>query len=108
MLTVRRRGKTFHADMVIGDIRVRGALGTRNHDAARRLTHRLETALSEGATSSLWPELRTLLPRLTYVRFADYVGAKDQQVPTWDDLRQAFTTDLGQRRNIGKLQRSTE
>ena len=108
MLTIRRRGKTFHADMLIGDIRIRGSLGTHNRDAARRLTHRIETALAEGATSSLWPELRTLLPRLTYARFADYVGAKDQHVPTWNDLREAFTTHMEQRRNIGKLQGSTE
>ena len=108
MLTVRKRGKIFHADMLIGDIRIRGSLGTHNQEAARRLTHRLETALSEGACSSLWPELRTLLPRSTYLRFADYVGAKDQQLPTWSDLREAFTAHMDQRRKIGKLQSSTE
>jgi integrase len=108
MLTVRKRGKSFHADMLIGDIRIRGSLGTHNQDAARRLTHRLETALSEGSTSSLWPELSTLLPRLTYARFAGHVGAKDHPVPTWNDLRVAFTTHVEQRKNIGKLQGSTE
>ena len=45
---------------------------------------------------------------ITYARFADYVGAKDRQVPTWNDLREAFTTHMEQRRNIGKLQGSTE
>jgi integrase len=108
MLTVRKRGKSFHADMLIGNIRIRGSLGTHNQDAARRLTHRLETALSEGPTSALWPELRTLVPRLTYARFADYVGAKDHPVVTWNDVREAFTMHMGQRKNIGKLQGSTE
>jgi len=68
VLTVRKRGQTFHADLLIEDTRIRGSLGTRSHDAARRLIHRLEIALSEGPGSTLWPELSTLLPRSTFVR----------------------------------------
>lgn len=40
MLTIHKRGKAWHADLLVGRIHaVRGALGTRNEDAARRLKH---------------------------------------------------------------------
>jgi integrase len=108
MMAIRKRGKAFHADLVIGDVRVRGSLGTSNHGVALRLVHRLETALSEGGTSVLWRELCDLLPPSTYCRFADVVGVKDRLVPTWTDLGDAFKVHLEQRKNIGRLQSSTE
>ncbi len=90
MLTVHKRGKR-HADLLIGRIHaVRGSLGTRNEDAARRFKHKLEIALAEGCASSLWHELRTLLPRETFARFAVFVGVKEQPLPTWSDLRKVF------------------
>jgi integrase len=107
MLTLRKRGKSFHADFLAGTTRLRGSLGTRNQDAARRLVHKLETALSEGSGSALWSELRTLLPPSTFDRFADVVGVTDKQLPTWQDLQQSFETHMGQRIAIGKLQNST-
>jgi hypothetical protein len=55
----------FYVDVLQGAARLRGSLGTRSQDAARRLTHKLETALSEGSSSALWPELRSSLPRAT-------------------------------------------
>jgi len=58
MLCIRKRGNVFHVDFFSGATRIRGALGTREKDAARRLSHRLETALSEGADSRLWPQLK--------------------------------------------------
>ena len=107
MLTTRKRGRSFHADMLAGETRLRGSLGTRNQDAARRIAHRLETALSEGPGSALWPELSTLLPRSTFVRFADYAGVKESQLPTWSSLRRSFETHMAQRVKIGKLRDST-
>ena len=107
MLTIRKRGRSFHVDTLTGETRLRGSLGTRNHDAARRLANRLETALSEGAGSDLWSELRTLLPRATYVRFADHVGVKECQKPTWGILRRSFEHHMTQRIQIGKLRGST-
>jgi hypothetical protein len=63
MLTVRKRGKTWHTDLLVSRIHVvRGSLGTRNQDAAHRLKHKLETALAEGPRSETWHELRALLP----------------------------------------------
>jgi integrase len=85
----------------------RGSLGTRNQDAARRLIHKLETALSEGALSSLWMELQAVLPSSTYKRFSEYVGVKQPQSPTWEDLKRAFHILKEQRIKLGKLARST-
>jgi integrase len=108
MLTVHKRGKTWHADLLVGRIHVvRGSLGTRNEDAARRLKHKLEIALAEGSASSLWRELRTLLPRETFARFAVFVGVKEQPLPTWSDLRKLFTIFAEQRVKLGKLAEST-
>jgi len=108
MIAIRKRGRTFHADLVIGDVRVRGSLGTRNNDVALRLVRRLETAFSEGGTSTLWPELRDSLPPSTYCRFADVVGVQDRPALKWTDMANAFKAYLEQRKNIGKLQSSTE
>ena len=107
-MAIRKRGKGFHADLVIADVRVRGSLGTRNYGVALRRIHQLETALSEGGTSVVWAQLRDLLPPSTYCRFADVVGVRDRPVPRWADLAGAFKAHLEQRKNIGKLQSSTE
>jgi integrase len=107
MLTTRKRGKSFHVDFFSGPTRLRGPLGTRNQDAALRLSHRLETALSEGAASKLWPELKAALPELTFSRFADFTGVKEQKLPTWERLCEAFEAHLVQRVSLGKLREST-
>lgn len=108
MLTVRKRGKNFHADLLVGRVHiVRGSLGTRNQDAARRLIHKLETALAEGPLSLLWHELRTLLPQDTFDRFAAFAGVRQQPLPTWNDLRKSFGTFTEQRIKLGKLAEST-
>jgi integrase len=108
MLSIRRRGKSFHVDFLTGDVRLRGSLGTRNQDAARRLVHRLETALSEGADSNLWPELKQVLPPSTFTRFADVVGVKEKRLPTWAELCDKFKGYLKQRIAIEKLSQATE
>jgi integrase len=116
MLTTRKRGKSFHVDYFSGATRLRGSLGTRNHAAAQRLSHRLETALSEGADSELWSELKASLPELTFSRFADFSGATEKLAakeaeeanrPTWHDLSTAFELHLAQRVTINKLREST-
>jgi len=109
MLSLRKPKKVFHVDAMLGGVHaVRGSLGTRNQEAARRICHRLEMALVEGSTSALWIELRGLLPAATYQRFADLLGIKERQVWTWSDLARSFRAHLEQRRRIGKLQESTE
>lgn len=107
MLTLRKRSKSCHVDFLTGSARLRCSLGTRNQDAARWLVHRLGIALSEGAESNLWPELKEILPTSTYTRFADTVGAKDRQPRTWNDLRQSFTAFINQRIRMGKLSQTT-
>jgi len=108
MLTVRRRGKAFHADLLVGRKHAaRGSLGTRNQPVALRLKHKLETALAEGPASQLWPELRSLLPERTFRRFAAFAGVKDQPLPMWSDLRRLFTVFAEQRIKLGKLAEST-
>ncbi len=73
----------------------------------RGLEHKLEIALAEGAASLLWHELRTLLPRKTFGRFATFAGVKEQPLPTWMDLRKLFTVFAQQRIKLGELAEST-
>jgi site-specific recombinase XerD len=104
MISIRKRGKTYHADFVKGKKHpARGSLGTHSEDAARRLTHRLETALSEGPNSSHWSERSKLLPRGTFLRFASLVGATEKQLPTWEDLLETYKAHMAQRVKLGKF-----
>jgi len=108
MIFIRKRRKTYHADFVKGkEHSARGSLGTHNEDAARRLTHRLETALSEGPNSSHWLELSKLLPRGTFLRFASLVGATVKQLPTWKDLVETYKAHMTQRVKLGKFSQNS-
>jgi integrase len=107
MFNIRKRGRVFHVDFLTGVTRIRGPLGTRNKDAAHRLTHRLEMALSEGPESAEWPELKAALPTGTYSRFAEFTGVKTRELPTWEGLREAFETHMAQRVKIDKLRETT-
>ncbi|SRR6266567_285166 len=108
MLTLRKRGRNYHVDMLAGvSPRIRASLGTRNQNAALRLLHRLEIAISEGPNSQLWAELKKLLPAATYSSFAAYVGVKELPEPTWTDVDSAFRAFLNQRIALGKLREST-
>ena len=109
MLTLRKPTKVYHIDAMLGGVHaVRGSLGTRNREAAEHIRHRLEMALVEGPTSTIWSEVRSLLPAATYQRFADFLSIKERQVWRWSDLDRSFRAHLEQRRRIGKLQESTK
>lgn len=107
MITLRKRGKKYSADLNSDNVRIRGPLKTRSSDVARRLVHRLETAIAEGQDSPIWQELQTQLPSTTYKRFADYAGIKPKQLPTWENLKAAFKVHREQRVKLGKLAQST-
>lgn len=108
MISIRKRSKTYHVDCVKGRSHsVRGSLGTRSKDAAHRLAHSLEIAISEGPNSSYWPELSKLLPRRTFLRFASLVGATETRLPTWKDLLETFKAHMAQRVKLGSLSPNT-
>jgi hypothetical protein len=84
MVGLRKRKDTFHIDVLVGGQHaVKGSLGTGNHAAALRLLHRIEIALAEGPRSTLWAELRPVIPYATFTRFTKYVGVKGKFVLTW-------------------------
>jgi integrase len=107
MITLRKRGKKFSADLNCDAVRIRGPLKTRSSDVARRLVHRLESAMAEGQNSPLWTELQEQLPPSTFRRFAEHAGVKPKQLPTWDDLKAAFQLHREQRVKLSKLAQST-
>lgn len=91
MITLRKRGNTFHMDLLIGGEHVaRGSLGTKDHGAALRLIHRIEIAIAEGPRSTLWSELRPALPSPTFTRLSNYAGVEAKVVLTWKESRSLF------------------
>jgi integrase len=110
MLTIRKRGRVFWSDGLVQGSRIRKPLGTRNHDAALKITAKLERALAEGIDSSFWPDLKQFLPDATFRAFADAVGYKEPVVkpePTWTDLNAMFENELRRRVALDKLRDST-
>jgi integrase len=116
VLKVRKLGKHLHADFFSGAVRIRGALGTDNRSVALHLADELEKAITEGADSKRWPELKATLPTRTFSRFADHTGAskrlaeeeaREANRPTWERLRTAFEEHMARRIGIGKLREST-
>ena len=107
MISLRKRGKKFYADLNCDRTRIRGPLKTRSSDVARRLVHRLELAIAEGQDSPHWAELEALLPCSTYKAFTEYAGVKPPQLPTWEDLKAGFNVFTEQRIKLGKFAAST-
>ncbi len=108
MIQLRKRGRTCHADYMIGRKHVvRGTLGTRREDVALRLAHRLEIAIAEGPGSSVWPEIAKVLPQATYRRFAHHIGVQEKFVATWAELRKTYEAYLDQRLAIGDIAKNS-
>jgi len=85
-------------------------LGTANFGAASTVVNRIERALAEGAHSSLWPELKRVLPPRTFemlAAIANYQEEAPAKVATWQELEATFTTEMKQRILLGKLAEST-
>lgn len=88
---VRRRGKSYHVDYSVGRRhQVRGSLGTRNCAAARTVQNRLELAIAQGPQSTIWSELRPVLPPDTFRRFVGHFGLPEMRFATWRELRDQF------------------
>src|SRR5437016_2075653 len=106
--------ETFRLDGWLGKGRVRLALRTERKADALRITHKIETALVEGNSSSLWAELREQLPRITFTKFASFIGwqepTKSIAAPklTWKQLRTDYSAKLTKEIAKGNLCESTQ
>jgi integrase len=110
MLNLRKAGRMYRAEGFVGGRRTRFSLGTRDADAARRLLNRIERALSEGADSLLWPELRGVLPPAPFAALATLVGWSEKvekPAPTWAEMSAGFEFEMRQRIALAKLASST-
>jgi integrase len=108
MLTIRLRGKTYHADFTRGhEHLVRGSLGTRNRATAVLLRDSLETAIVQGQHSEKWKELSRVLPVETFARFAKFVGLEQTPLATLDDLRKQWDAEWCKKIKRLELQEST-
>jgi hypothetical protein len=92
--------------------RIRLSLGTANSDAARLLHSRIERALAEGPESSLWDELRGILPTEAFERLSAIVGhvpgaRADEPKHSWQDLVSKFSAWMSHRVALDKLREST-
>ena len=108
MIRLIKRGQMFQVDGTFRGTRLRGSLGSASKEPAARIKSRLENAMIEGPASQTWRDLRTVLPKATYARFAAYSGVKAGTAPTWLDLETAFYKHLKQRVTSGQLSPRTE
>lgn len=104
------RGQRYWLHGTVAGRFLRLPLGTANIGAASAAVTRIERALVEGANSSLWPELRQILPPQTFTGLAKIVGYKEapvSKIPTWEDLEAAFTAEMNQCVALRKLAEPT-
>ena len=66
MLSVKKRGRVYRLEGRVGRRRIRFSLDTGNREAALDRANKIERALSQGRESSLWPELRAVLPSAVF------------------------------------------
>jgi len=109
-LKLQQRGKRYRAIGTIAGRFLRLSLGTANSGAASTTVGRIERAIAEGATSSLWPELKIALPSKTFEVLAGIANYREEapaKVWTWKDLEATFKAEMQQRILLGKLADST-
>ena len=108
MIRLIKRGQMFQVDGTFRGTRLRGSLGSASKEPAARIKSRLENAMIEGPASQTWRDLRSVLPKTTYARFAAYSGVKPGTAPTWLELETAFYKRLKQRVSLDQLSPRTE
>jgi integrase len=108
MIAVRERGNRFHLDISDGPRHiVRGPLGTGIRAVALRLHHRIETALAEGPRSTIWTELRPVIPSGTFAQLKKYAGVEPKVAATWEELCDLFEADRKLKFKIGEIAEKT-
>src|SRR5258705_8737095 len=110
MIKPCKRGPIYRVVGSVGEKRVRLSLGTRRAEHAHLLVSRIDRALSEGSQSSLWQQLRAVLPAQTFLILASFVGWAEphrRHEPVWAELSTAFECWMGQRMALNRLRSST-
>ena len=109
-LKIQQRGKRYRAIGTIAGRFLRLSLGTANSGAASTTANRIERAIAEGASSSLWPELKRALPLKTFEVLASIANYREEapaKVWNWKELESTFEAEMRQRILLGKLADST-
>jgi integrase len=109
-LKIQQRGKRYRAIGTIAGRFLRLSLGTGNSSAASTTVNRMERAIAEGASSSLWPELKRALPLKTFEVLASIANYREEapaKVWNWKELESTFEAEMRQRILLGKLADST-
>ena len=94
MLKAKQRGGVWWLHGTVRGKFMRLSLKTRNHGAAATLVNKIERASAEGANSPLWLELSASLPSSAFDKLAGlvgYVSHPTEKVPTWEQLRHAYS-----------------
>src|ERR1700758_240785 len=99
-LKLQHRGKRYRAVGTIAGRFLRLSLGTANNSAASTTVGRIERAIAEGQTSSLWPELKRALPPSTFKVLSEIANYREEapaKIWTWKELEATFETEMRQR-----------
>jgi integrase len=109
-LFIVKRGKKYQVAGSSGGKRIRISLGTANESYAADIKRNIENAIVRGNDSQFWPELRRILPPQSFRTLAAIAGYKEPTVsaiPTWTELRAAFSLHMNNRVAIGKMADTT-
>jgi integrase len=109
-LDVVHRGKRLRMEGYVSGRRLRLSLGTASGATAEVWKNKIGRALEGGRVSTLWAELKILLPPQTFRTLAAIVGYEESgpvSKPTWSALEAAFTAEMQQRVVLGKLATTT-
>lgn len=106
MITTHKRGPVYHFCTYVADRRVRGSLGTKSPEIARKRTAQLEQAIQEGPQSETWSVLRLVMPTGTMQNLnRALVGpAPDFSLA---EIEKRFGNYLDRQLQIGSLSSST-
>jgi integrase family protein with SAM-like domain len=64
-------------------------------------------ALADGPRSTIWTELRPAIPSVTFARLTSYAGVEAKVTASWEDLCQAFNSDLELKLKTGERSKQT-
>lgn len=110
-MIAKLRDNRYWIHGTVGKKFLRFPLGTCNKEAATVTVEHIERALSEGATSLRWQELKKTLPPKTFDKLAKIGSYREPEaapaIATWNDLEAVFRTKMQQGIQLGKLAESS-
>ena len=106
MLRTFKRNGIHHFSVMVSGRRLRGSLGTKNPEIARKLANQLEYAAASGPQSDSWSTLRLILPPST-VSLLNRALVGPAPSSSLQEIERAFCLKLDRQLKLGRLASGT-